>query len=307
MDLAIVASIHRPEAHPFLAGLRRRLQALEPSFPWGEPIEHAYHGDAHTKEHPVSVDRDFGDACRLLGIPVEPFPADWERFGKGAGPRRNAQMLAGKMHPACPPATAVVAWEGGTGTADMVAQARAAGLPVLDLAAHAASLEPFQRWTKEDAWLVRSDRKACLEVQSRRPGVGPPIMSGHWMKVNTAVVLTPWTLYVGRTANGLQGHPRLANPFRVKPIGGDTTDVIVHGPNGPERATEAQALDHYRAHLTTLCENPRVAAELEAIARARLILVCWCGSSKPCHACVIAEFATSFLAITALRAACPPA
>ena len=186
LDLAVVAAIHRPEAHPFLAGLRRRLQALEPAFPWGERIEHAYHGDAHTKEHPVSVDRDFGSVCGLLGIPVEPFPADWERFGKGAGHRRNTQMLAGKVYPSCPPATAVVSWEGGPGTANMVAQARAAGLPVLDLAQHAKALEPFQRWEKEDAWLVRSDRRACLEVQAKRPGVGPPIMSGHWMKVNGA-------------------------------------------------------------------------------------------------------------------------
>lgn len=306
LDLAVVAAIHRPEAHPFLAGLRRRLQALEPGFPWGERIEHARHGDASTKDWPVSVDRDFGDACRLLGIPVDPFPADWARYGKGAGPRRNAQMLAGKVYPSIPEATAVVAWPGGAGTADMVAQTRLAGIPVLDLAAHAAALEPFQRWTKEDAWLVRSDRKACLEVQARRFGVGPPIMSGHWMKMNGNVVLTPWCLYVGRTANGLTGHPRLANPFRVRPIGGDTTDVIVHGPNGPERCTEVQALDHYRRHLTALCERPGVAAELEAIARQRRILVCWCGSSKPCHACVIAEFAVGFLAITALRAACPP-
>ena len=39
LDLAVVAAIHRPQAHPFLAGLRRRLEALEPAFPWGEPVE----------------------------------------------------------------------------------------------------------------------------------------------------------------------------------------------------------------------------------------------------------------------------
>lgn len=307
MDLAVVAAIHRPEAHVFLAGLRRRLQALEPAFPWGERIEHAYHGDAHSLEHPCSVDRDFGGVCKALGIPVEPFHADWDRYGRAAGPRRNGQMIKGKVYPALAPATAVVSWPGGTGTADMVAQARAAGLPVLDLAAHAAALEPFQRWTKEDAWLVRSDRRACLEVQAKRPGIGPPIMSGHWMKVNGAVVLTPWCLYVGRTANGIQGHPRLYNPFRVKPIGGGSTDVLVDGPGGPERVTAAAALDYYRAHLTMLCEDPRVAAELEAIARDRRILVCWCGDTKPCHACVIAEFAVGYLAVTSLRAACSPA
>jgi len=300
--MAMLAAIHRPEAHPFLSGLRRRLMLLEPAWPWGQVPEAVYHGDA------PGWDRGAATLLQRMGVHVDAFPADWEAYGKGAGPRRNTAMLKGHHRAGpLPPADAVVAGPGGVGTANMVAQARTAGLPVLDLAAHAAALEPFQRWTKEDAWLVRSDRKACLEVQSRRPGVGPAIMSGHWMKVNGAVVLTPWCLYVGRTANGLTGHPRLANPFRVKPIGGDTTDVIVHGPNGPERCTEAEALDYYRQHLTALCENPRVAAELEAIARSRMILVCWCGSSKPCHACVIAEFATNFLAITALRAACSPA
>ena len=45
-------------------------------------------------------------------------------------------------------------------------------------------------------------------------------------------------------------------------------------------------------------------AELEAIAANRRILVCWCGWQKPCHACIVAEFAVGFLAITAVTAAC---
>jgi hypothetical protein len=28
-----------------------------------------------------------------MGIPVEPYPADWDRYGKAAGPIRNRQML----------------------------------------------------------------------------------------------------------------------------------------------------------------------------------------------------------------------
>lgn len=32
-------------------------------------------------------------AAEELGIPVEPYPADWKKYGKGAGPIRNQQML----------------------------------------------------------------------------------------------------------------------------------------------------------------------------------------------------------------------
>lgn len=299
LDLAILAAIHRPHAHPFLAGLRRRLEALQPAWPWGEPVEAAYHGGA------PGVDSDFGACAAQLGIHVERFPYKGE-LGKAGGPARNAEMLVGvRGEERLPPATGVLAYPGGSGTADMVRRAHGSGVPVLDLAAHAAALEPFQRWQKDDAWLVRSDRRRCLEVQAGRPGVGPPIVSGHWLKVNGAVILPAWALYVGRDAHGLHGHPRLANPFPVKPAGGDSGEVIVYGPNGPERCTIDRALGYFRQHLTSLCERDgRVSAELEAIAAQRRILVCWCGWAKPCHACVIAEFAVGFLALSAVRAAC---
>lgn len=299
LDLAILAAIHRPQAHPFLAGLRRRLEALEPSWPWAEPVEAAYHGAA------PGVDRDFAACAEKLGIPVESFPYRSD-LGKAGGPARNGEMLVGiRGEERLPGATAVVSWQGGSGTADMVRRARGHGVPVLDLAAHAGALEPFQRWQKEDAWLVRSDRRRCLEVQAGRPGVGPPIVSGHWLKVGGAVVLPPWALYVGRDAHGLRGHPRFHNPYPVKPAGGNSGDVIVQGPNGFERVGADKALGYYRQHLTALCDrDPRVCLELEAIAAQRRILVCWCGWQKPCHACIVAEFAVSFLAITAVAAAC---
>ena len=53
------------------------------------------------------------------------FPADWEKYGKGAGHIRNQQMIdEGKPD-------LVVAFKGGKGTADMIRRAKKAGLPVI--------------------------------------------------------------------------------------------------------------------------------------------------------------------------------
>lgn len=51
-------------------------------------------------------------------------PADWEKYGIGAGPIRNATML-GEFKP-----DLVVAVKGGRGTANMVMQAMTRGVPV---------------------------------------------------------------------------------------------------------------------------------------------------------------------------------
>lgn len=60
------------------------------------------------------------------GIHTEAYPADWNRFGLSAGPRRNQEMLT-KGQP-----DLVVAFAGGTGTADMVRRARKAGVRVIE-------------------------------------------------------------------------------------------------------------------------------------------------------------------------------
>lgn len=68
------------------------------------------------------------EAARQLGIPVLPFPADWNRHGRAAGPLRNQRMLK-EGRP-----DQVLAFtedlNSSRGTADMVARARRAGLPV---------------------------------------------------------------------------------------------------------------------------------------------------------------------------------
>lgn len=60
-------------------------------------------------------------------VPVLPFTADWGGFGKAAGPLRNKAMLE-KGKP-----DLVIAFPGGKGTANMVKQAREAGIPVMEV------------------------------------------------------------------------------------------------------------------------------------------------------------------------------
>jgi hypothetical protein len=63
---------------------------------------------------------------KLRGIPVTTINAEWDKFGLHAGPIRNTAML--KLKP-----DLVIAFPGGKGTADMVRQARAAGVPVKEI------------------------------------------------------------------------------------------------------------------------------------------------------------------------------
>lgn len=67
-------------------------------------------------------------AARDLGLTVEVHPAEWELYGKAAGPMRNRRMLDLG-------ADLVVAFPGGAGTRHMVNIARKAGVLVLEVAA----------------------------------------------------------------------------------------------------------------------------------------------------------------------------
>lgn len=59
-------------------------------------------------------------------IPCLRVPAKWSKYSKGAGPRRNAQMLDFMgIHP-----DLVVAFPGGPGTANMVKLARNSGVGI---------------------------------------------------------------------------------------------------------------------------------------------------------------------------------
>lgn len=71
------------------------------------------HGDAR------GADRLAAQWGRANGaMRVEAYPADWDKYGKGAGPIRNRAMLD-RGDP-----DVVIAFPGGRGTANMVIQAR---------------------------------------------------------------------------------------------------------------------------------------------------------------------------------------
>jgi hypothetical protein len=60
------------------------------------------------------------------GVYPKPFPADWQKHGRKAGPIRNAEMLKEKPD-------LVIAFPGGKGTADMVKRAKQAGIEVIEV------------------------------------------------------------------------------------------------------------------------------------------------------------------------------
>lgn len=61
----------------------------------------------------------------VTGTPLVSYRADWESYGRSAGPIRNQEMLA-DFKP-----DLVVAFPGGRGTAHMVKIAHAAGVPIV--------------------------------------------------------------------------------------------------------------------------------------------------------------------------------
>lgn len=66
-----------------------------------------------------------GQWARHVGVRWKAYPAHWKSEGKSAGPKRNQRMLDdGKPH-------LVIAFPGGKGTANMIKQAKTAGVPVV--------------------------------------------------------------------------------------------------------------------------------------------------------------------------------
>jgi hypothetical protein len=73
---------------------------------------------------PTGADKHAEDWAKARQVPYLGVPAEWKKYGKRAGPLRNARMLD-DWQP-----DGVTAFPGGDGTADMMARARDAGVKV---------------------------------------------------------------------------------------------------------------------------------------------------------------------------------
>ena len=82
-------------------------------------IKYVLHGDCR------GADRIAGQAAKDLGLAVQTMPADWERYGKSAGFRRNEAMMDTN------PGLVLAFWDGESkGTAHTIGLARKRGIPV---------------------------------------------------------------------------------------------------------------------------------------------------------------------------------
>ena len=93
-----------------------------------EPIRRLAHGDCPDPNGvpgAVSVDQECARWADAHGVPFKPYPADWKKHGRAAGPIRNREMLkAERPH-------LVIAFPGGQGTHNCVRTARKLGLRVV--------------------------------------------------------------------------------------------------------------------------------------------------------------------------------
>jgi len=96
-----------------------------------QPIRMVIHGNAR------GADTLAGIWCRHRSVQEVACPAQWSKFGKRAGPMRNEAMLGHSPD-------LVLAFPGGTGTADMVRRARRAGVRVVEVGSGRAALSALE-------------------------------------------------------------------------------------------------------------------------------------------------------------------
>lgn len=94
------------------------MEILQARCTWGK-VGRIIHGGAS------GADLMAGVVGKVLGIPVETFPAEWDKFGKSAGPIRNQHMA--KLADMC------IALPGGKGTEDMKRKMRSMGKEVREV------------------------------------------------------------------------------------------------------------------------------------------------------------------------------
>mgnify|MGYP001559716292 CR=1 FL=1 len=110
MKVAVVGS--RNFSHPALVA--QVIQRIAQTHPGTEILSGGARG----------VDTWAAEAARVAGLPVTVFPADWNRYGRGAGMFRNSQIVEA--------ADVILAfWDGvSRGTQDTIRKAREAGKKV---------------------------------------------------------------------------------------------------------------------------------------------------------------------------------
>jgi hypothetical protein len=276
---------------------------LEAARRYPGPVTAVYEGEA-----------DGADTCARAwaesrGIPVRPFEvtrADWKERGKAAGPRRNGAMLSAAMEEAeivGGDVVVVVAFPGGTGTADMVEQAERAhrqhpgAVRILDFRGG-----PAQRWTAEDVQAVQdtyeslrcggdpegySWETAIMTRWLERGGQGMPLCSAHlWSSGGKIDLPTAACSYIGRYDHR-HGIPEgvLANPFK---LGEHDTATI---------------LERYRSHLRSAYQRHRGVQQALRTLKPWTLLVCWCHATRPCHGIVAADAIAQVQAAIELKAA----
>lgn len=108
----------KPLEHPRKRAERRRFRSVMNDVLTDRDVDEIIHGGAKGAD---MMAKEIAVEC---GIKQTPFIADWIAYGLRAGPIRNQAMVDSKPD-------FVVAFPGGTGTADAVSKARAAGIEVV--------------------------------------------------------------------------------------------------------------------------------------------------------------------------------
>lgn len=89
-------------------------------------FQNIYPGDVLIHGDAKGADRLSEEMVEPSHVTVERYPADWDKYGKGAGPIRNKQMLdEGK-----PDLVIAFLAPNSRGTKNMIEQATKAGVPV---------------------------------------------------------------------------------------------------------------------------------------------------------------------------------
>lgn len=101
---------------------RDRIYAALDSIHAKTPITFLWHGNARGVDRTAAM----WASIRDRSIRVCPVSAEWSKYGDRAGPIRNKNMLGQDID-------LVIAFPGGKGTTNMVAQAQRAGVKVLRL------------------------------------------------------------------------------------------------------------------------------------------------------------------------------